>query len=125
MAFLAVTTVTNLGETDISVPTTDQYSVRVSLQLPNIVPAMSAYGAGGGAGTGTGGGPQVNSQVVTVIKQNSTTKYTSNAGDRGIGPLVLSCSASDIIKVITSSSLAQDNQPQAIQVTIAISEGAE
>lgn len=123
--FNVSTTVTNLGETDITVPTTDQYTLQVTLQLPNVVPAMSTYGSGGGAGTGTGGGPQLNSQVVTVIKKNSSTIYTSAAGDRGIGPLTIQCTAGDVLKVITSSSLAQDQQPQAIQATITLAEGVE
>jgi hypothetical protein len=122
MAFVQVTTVTGLREFDFIVPNTDGYTVQGTLQLPNIVPAMSAYGAGAGAGTGTGGGPQVNSQVVATIKQNSSTLYTTNAGDRGF--LVnVNASAGDIISVILSSSLAQDEQPEAVSCTIAISEG--
>jgi hypothetical protein len=119
--FNVSTTVTNLGETDIVVPTTDNYIIQCTLQLPNVVPSATA-GAGGGAGTGTGGGPQLNSQVVTVVKQNSTTRYTSNAGDRGFITQI-SCTAGDTIKVITSSSLSQDQQPQAVQVTITVTEG--
>lgn len=122
--FTVSTTVTNLGETDITVPATDQYTVQVTLQLPNVVPSATT-GPGGGAGTGTGGGPQVNSQVVTTIKQNTTTIQTSAAGSRGIGPLTLQCTPGDVIKVITSSSLSQDQQPQAVQATITVSEGVE
>lgn len=123
MAFESKTTVTNLQETDIVVPTTDQYIVQVTNQLPKADPTMSAYGAGGGAGTGTNTGTQTQSAVVTVIKVNSTTQLTSNAGDRGVGPITVQCTAGDTIKVITSSSAAIDKQPQAVQTTIAISEG--
>lgn len=121
MALVLTTTMTGLQEFDFYAPSTDSYTVQGTIQAPNVVPA-GTQGAGGGAGTGTGGGAQVNSQVLTVIKLNSTTKYTSTAGDRGFSTVV-NATAGDTIKVILSSSLAQDNQPQAIQCTIAISEG--
>lgn len=121
MALVISTTMTGLQEFDFSAPSTDSYTVQGTIQAPNIVPS-GTQGAGGGAGTGTGGGPQVNSQVLTVIKLNNTTKYTGTAGDRGF-TTTINATAGDTIKVILSSSLAQDNQPQAIQCTIAISEG--
>ena len=117
------TTVTGLGTTVIGIPNTDVYTVQCTLQLPNIVPSASP-GAGGGAGTGTGGGPQVNSQVVTVIKHNTTTLYTSNAGDRG-AMIGFSASAGDTLSIILSSSLLQDEQTNAVQCTIAVYEGIE
>ena len=126
MAFESKTTVTNLAETDIIVPTTDQYIVRVTNQLPKADPGMSSYGAGGGAGTGTASsGTQTQSAVVTVIKVNNTTQLTSTAGDRGVGPITVQCTAGDTIKVITSSSASIDKQPQAVQTTISISEGSQ
>lgn len=121
MALVQLASVTGLQEFDFVVPSTDQYTIQGTLQLPNIVPS-ALQGAGGGAGTGTGGGAQVNSQVVTVIKLNNTTKYTSTAGDRGFLTGV-SATAGDTIKVIFSSSLAQDKQLNAMQCTIAIHEG--
>ena len=122
MGLVQTTTVTGLNTFIFNCPDTTQYNVQCTLQLPNIVPAVSTYGSGGGAGTGTGGGPQVNSQVVTVIKHNSSTVLTSNAGDRGVMTNI-QATAGDTISVILSSSLAQDEQSQAIQCTIAISEG--
>jgi hypothetical protein len=121
MALIQSTSVTGLQEFDFVVPSTDAYTVQGTLQLPNIVPSAS-QGAGGGAGTGTGGGAQINSQVVTVVKLNASTKYTSAAGDRGF-MVGINATAGDTIKVILSSSLAQDQQPNAVQCTIAISEG--
>ena len=123
--FQLTTTVTNLQETDIVVPTTDQYTVQVTNQLPKADPTVSTYGAGGGAGTGTNTGTQTQSAVVTVIKVNSSTQLTSSAGDRGAGPITVQCTAGDTIKVITSSSASIDNQPQAVQTTITIAEGVE
>ena len=122
MSLIQTTTVSGLQEFDFNAPSTDTYTVQGTLELPNIVPAMSAYGTGGGAGTGTGGGAQVASQVVTVVKKNSTTLYTSNAGDRGF-MVGVTATAGDTIKVIFSSSLAQDEQLNAMKCTIAIYEG--
>jgi len=122
MALVQTATVTGLNTFTFSVPNTDAYTVQGTLEIPDIVPGMSAYGAGGGAGTGTGGGPQVNSQVVVTIKQNSTTLQTTSAGARGF-IVGVNASAGDIISVILSSSLSQDQQLNAIKCTIAISEG--
>lgn len=122
--FQSVTTVTNLQETDIVVPSTDQYIVSVTNQARNIDPVPSAYSSNAGAGGGTNTGTQTQSAIVTVIKVNNSTQITSNAGDRGVGPITVQCTAGDTIKVITSSSAASDKQPQAVQTTIAISQGA-
>ncbi len=121
MALVQTTTVTGLQTFVFSVPNTDSYTIQGTLQIPNIVPSVTT-GPGGGAGTGAGGGPQVNSQVVTTVKHNTTTLYTSNPGDRGF-MIGTAAAAGDTISVILSSSLPQDQQPQAIQCTIAISEG--
>jgi hypothetical protein len=115
------TTSTNLGTTTLNIQNTDVYNVNVTNQTTNQVTSATT-GAGGGAGTGTGGS-QVNSQVVTLIKKNGTTIYTSAAGDRGATLNAISCTAGDVITVVTSSSLAQDQQLNAIQTTIALSEG--
>jgi hypothetical protein len=123
MSFIQSTSVTNLATHTIVIPTTDIYSFQGTLSLPNVVPSVVA-GPGGGAGTGSGGGPQVSSQVVVTIKQNGSTIYTSNPGDRGFCLNAVSCVAADVITIIRSSSLAQDEQPNAIRMTLAISEGA-
>jgi len=117
-------TVTGLQEFDFIVPTTDTYNVAGTLQLPtNLVPTAASGSGGGGIGTGSVPGLPIPSQVVVVVKVNSTTKYTSNAGDRGFF-IGVQATAGDTIKVTLSSSLAQDEQLNATQCTISISEGA-
>ena len=93
-----------LVETDIGVPDAGFYNVDVKLQCPQLVFSGAV------------------SAVVIVIKVNSTTKYTGTAGANG-AYVSVSCSAGDTIKVITSSSNAVDNALNAVQGTIAISEG--
>lgn len=121
MALVQTTTVTGLQTFIFNVPSTDSYTLQGTLQLPNIVPS-ALQGPGGGAGTGTGGSPQIASQVVTVVKHNSSTIYTSNAGDRGF-LIGAAATAGDTFSVILSSSLDQDKQPNAVQCTVALSEG--
>jgi hypothetical protein len=121
MQLIQSATVQGLNTYVCTLPNTDSYTVRGTLQLPNIVPSAS-QGAGGGTGTGTGGGPQVASQVVTVVKHNSSTVYTSNAGDRGF-IVGFSATAGDTVSLIMSSSLSQDQQPNAVQLTFSIDEG--
>lgn len=114
--------VTNLATHTVTIPTTDVYSFQGTLTLPKIDPSV-VPGPGGGAGTGSGGGLTVPSQVVVTIKQNGTTMYTGQSGAGGFALNGLSCTAGDVITIIRSSSLAQDQQPEAIKMTIAISEG--
>jgi len=118
---IQTTTVTNLRTHTFTAQNTDLYTIAGTLELPNIVPSAT-QGPGGGAGTGTGGGPQVASQVVVTIQQNSVTKLTTNPGDRGF-KILLNCTAGDVITIARTSSLAQDNAPQAIKMTLNISEG--
>lgn len=115
-------TVNGLQEYDFTATDAGNYRIRGSLQLPRLIAPTATQGAGGGAGTGTGGGPAIPSQVVTVVKLNSTTKLTSNAGDQGFGVDISGVAVNDVIKIIFSSSLAQDQQPEAVQATISISE---
>lgn len=98
-------TSTNLGEIDVVVPTTDTYVVNVSLTLPSIPQSGAA------------------SAVVTTVKVNSSTKYTSNAGDFGLNYEV-SCTAGDTIKITTASAQANDNAANAVKVSVAIYEGS-
>lgn len=114
-------TVTGLQEFDFIAPEAGNYRIKGTIQAPNVVPT-AAQGAGGGAGTGTTVGLPVPSQVVAVVRQNSTVKLTSNAGDRGFSTTINSVAAGDTLKVTLSSSLAQDQQPEAIQCTISIFE---
>lgn len=102
--YAVIETSTGLGEMDFVVPNTDTYTVRVSLTLPSPI-----------QGNGS-------SAVVTTVEVNSSTKYTSNAGDFGLVYQV-PCTAGDTLKVTTSSSNANDNAINAVKVSIAISEG--
>jgi len=114
-------TATGLQTITINLPNTDVYSIVGTIQAPNIVTAAT-QGAGGGAGTGIGGTVS-QSQIVVTIKQNGSTIYTSSAGQRGFAIPALSATAGDVITIIPSSSLAQDEELQAIQITVATSEG--
>jgi len=116
------TTVTNLRTHTITIPTTDVYTFRGTLTLPNVIPTAT-QGPGGGAGTGTGGGTLVPSQVVITIQQNGVTKLTTAPGALGFGLSGLPCTAGDIITIARSSSLPQDQQLEAVKVTLSISEG--
>ncbi len=122
--FYRTATFTGLTEFDYIVQEAGNYTVRCKLELPSLIVPTPTPGAGGGAGTGTNAASTqaIPSQVVTIIKLNSTTKLTSAAGDRGASVDISGASAGDTIKVILSSSLAQDNQPEAVKCTVAIYE---
>lgn len=113
----------DLHTSTVTLPESATYSVQGTLTLPHIVPTPTA-GAGGGAGTGSGGGAQINSQVIVTIKQNGSTIYTSAPGDSGFSLPALVCTAGDVLTFQRSSSLAQDNQLNAVRMTLTISEGA-
>lgn len=115
-------TVTNLGTTTLNIVNTDTYTVNVKLQAPNIVPT-AAQGAGGGTGTGSTPGTQIASQVVITINKNGSSQGASSAGAKGLQIRGISCTTGDNITVVLTSSLAQDQQPNAVQATIALSEG--
>lgn len=86
------------------VPDAGIYQVNVSLTLPSI-PA----------------GSPLASAVVAVVNKNGSPVYTGSAGSRGFQTQV-SCAAADVIAVVLSSSgLAQDNEPNAVKSTISIS----
>ncbi len=122
--FVSVQTTTNLGTTTVNIPTTDVYNFVGTLTAPDVVPTPTP-GPGGGAGTGTGGGPEIPSQVVVTIRQNGGSPLlTTTAGSLGFALNSVSCTAGDVITFVTSSSLAQDQAPQAIKLTLAVSEGA-
>jgi hypothetical protein len=119
--FNLATTVTNLQALTINIPTTDQYWIAGTLTTSTQV-SSATQGAGGGAGTGTGG-TTVDSQVVVTIKQNGSTIYTGQTGALGFTLPAVQCTAGDVITITPSSSLAQDQQPQAIKMTVNVSEG--
>jgi hypothetical protein len=115
-------TVSGLGTTTINITSTDTYNVDVTLELPRYSNSVT-QGAGGGAATGSGSTAKVLSQVVTVINRNGTPIVTSAAGARGVSANTIACTAGDTITVVTSSSASQDQQPNAVKATIALSEG--
>lgn len=98
--FSALMGSSGLSELDVKVPNAGTYLVSVRLTVPSIKGL---------------------SQVVTVVKVNSTTKYTSNPGDRGL-QIRVGCAANDTIKVITSSSTPIDNVLNAVRITVSIAE---
>jgi hypothetical protein len=105
------------------VPTSDTYYIDGKMQLPNSDPSAS-QGPGGGAGTGIGGGPRSPSQVVMTIRQNGSAVLISQPGAYGFILANLPCTAGDVLTFTTTSSAPQDQQPNSIRVTLAISEGA-
>ena len=115
-------TVTNLGTTTLTANNTDTYTINVTLQIPNIDPSATT-GPGGGAGTGTSGGPEVPSQVVCTIRQNGSLLGASSPGAKGLTIKGIACTAGDTLTVTLTSSLPQDEQLNAVQATIAFSEG--
>lgn len=111
-----------LTTSTVTVTTTGNYSIQGTLTLPSS-DGSALTGPGGGAGTGTGAGPRIPSQVVTTIKQNLTTLFTTVAGSKGFCLVSVPLTAGDVISFVTTSSLSQDQQPNAVRLTIAISEG--
>lgn len=105
-----------------TVPTTDTYSFQGTVTPPKY-PTTATQGTGGGAGTGTGGGPDIPSQVLITINKNGTPVYTGTAGQQGFQLNGLACTAADVITIVPASSLTQDKQPNAVRITIAITEG--
>lgn len=91
-----------LGTFTASVPAAGSYSIEGKLTLPRIT-----------------GGNTANSQVVCVVKQNSSTIYTSSPGDAGFKIGVI-CAATDTISVTTSSSLSADQGIRAVKGVVAI-----
>jgi hypothetical protein len=122
MPFSSTQSVTNLGTTTVNLPNTDIYSLVGTLTLTSNAGSAST-GPGGGTGTGAVATPLTVSQVVTTVKQNGTTILTTAAGATGFSIPALVATAGDVITVITTSSLPQDQQPQAIKMTLAVSQG--
>jgi len=78
------------------------YTIIGKLQLPSVTDGSSA-----------------NSSVVSTVKQNGTTIFTSQAGSSGFR-INLPCAAGDIIQVSLSSAAAVDQPPAAVRCTVAI-----
>jgi hypothetical protein len=104
-------------------PTTDVYSFQGTIAPPKYSTSATS-GPGGGAGTGTGGGADVPSQILITINKNGTPVYTGTAGAQGFQLDGIALAAADVITIVPTSSLSQDNQPNAIRITLAITEGS-
>src|ERR1700686_4439777 len=99
-------TITGLQTFVFSAPSTDNYTISGTLELPT---AQSL-------------GTNIASGVVTTVKKNSSTIYTSNPGDKGF--LVgIAATAGDTFSIILSSSVTQDSVQNAVKCTVSISEG--
>lgn len=122
MAVSNTQTVNGLSTTTINIPTTDFYTVAGTLQLPTAGPTAST-GAGGGAGTGAVATNQTQSQVVVTVNHNGSPIYTGAAGAKGFSTGA-QCTAGDTMTVVLTSSLSQDQQPNAVSATITTVEGA-
>jgi hypothetical protein len=122
--YIKNTTHEGLGTLTVTIPTTDLYMIQGTITHPNLVPTPVA-GPGGGAGTGTSpnGTVEVPSQVVLTINQNGSPVYTSQAGAQGFNIAALNCAAGDLITFVRTSSLPQDEQLNAVRMTLSISEG--
>lgn len=95
-------TISGLTSAQTSVPLAGLCQIICSLSLPMISKGSSA-----------------NSQVVTVIKQNGSTMYTSSAGAEGF-QISLSCAANDVISVTLSSAAAVDQSLNVIKANVSI-----
>ncbi len=87
----------------VKVPDAGLYQVNGSITLPSIPM-----------------GSPLASAVVVVVNKNGSPVYTGSAGSRGFQTQV-SCAALDVISVVLSSALAEDNEPNAVKSTISIS----
>lgn len=103
-------------------PTTDTYSI-IGTVTPQKYSGSVTQGAGGGAGTGSGSTAETPSQVLITINKNGSPVYTGTAGKQGFAINGISLAANDVITIVPTSSLSQDKQPNAVRMTIAISEG--
>jgi hypothetical protein len=88
--FNTTATFTGLTTFTVIAPTTDAYEIAGTLTLPTITQGSSA-----------------NSQCVVTVAVNSSTQYTSSAGQEGFACLV-TATAGQTISVTTSSSAPVD-----------------
>lgn len=109
---------------DFPVPFTDTYVVAGTLELVSQAPTAAQGPGGGGIGTGSVPGLPIASQVVVTVALNSSTVYTGPVGAKGFKTGV-NATAGDIIHITLSSSLAQDQQPNAVKCNVSIFEGEE
>lgn len=121
--FVQNSSFTGLQAYTLNIPETNQYSI-IGTIASHSADGSATQGPGGGAGTGSGASPRVPSQVIVTIRQNGSTIFTSLAGQQGFALPALNCAAGDVITFTLSSSLAADQQINAIRMTLSVSEGA-
>ena len=83
--------ITGLGSATINTVPAGTYYVKCTLTVPALQEGSTS-----------------DSAVVTTIKLNGTTMYTSNPGDRGVDTVLANCPANSIILVTLTSTLASD-----------------
>lgn len=106
LGFNQNSTVAGLGTiVTVAVPDAGIYFVAGTLTLPSIPT-----------------GAPLASAVVVIVNKNGSPVYTGSAGARGFHTDV-SCAAADVITVVLSSALAQDNEPGAVKSTISLGLG--
>jgi len=110
------------GTAVVNIPATDSYSIEGTLTL-NVDAGVASQGPGGGAGTGTGAAPQVPSQIIVTVNRNGSPILVTQPGDRGFCINSYGLTAGDVISFVTSSALAQDNIPNSLRLTLAVSQG--
>lgn len=120
--FTQSSTRTNLVAHTVTVPNADTYYIQCTMILPSADPSAS-QGPGGGAGTGVGGGARVPSQIIMTVRQNGSVILTTPAGSQGFSIPNLPCAANDVLTFTPSSSLPQDQQPNAFRMTLVVSQG--
>lgn len=121
--FMQSLTSEGLRTTTVNIPETGLYNLQGTLTLTKN-DGSATQGPGGGAGTGTGAPQPVPSQLVTTIRQNGGSPLlTTQPGAQGFCLIAVNCTAGDVITVATTSSLVQDEQPNAVRLTLAVSEG--
>lgn len=91
--------------TTVQVPTAGEYFIKGKITVPTI-PTGSAH----------------SSQVIVTVNQNGSPIYVGPLGARGVSASA-NCAAQDVITVVLTSSLAEDNAANAVNSTISIGDG--
>lgn len=107
----------------VNIPSTGLYNIQGTITTPSVESPAVSQGPGGGTGTGVGGAPKVPSQIIVTISINASPVFVTQQGAKGFDLVAVSCSAGDVLTITPSSSLVSDQQPNAVRLTIAVSEG--
>lgn len=107
----------------VNIPSTGLYDIQGTITTPSVESPAISQGPGGGAGTGMGGAPKVPSQIIVTISQNGSPLFVTQQGAKGFELNAVSLSAGDVLTITPSSSLASDQKPESVRLTIAVSEG--